>query len=309
MDRKDRYCSICHIEFSIWGVRKLVCGFCFRPVCCRCSMHKAYNSESRMIKRKCDTCHSEFIKESVVTQHRIELERLKFEISNLQKRLDSESITIEKERKSIEELNSIIEETKEEFTSREHEMQEEIKNLEQELEKVNSEYKELLSRMEFLTVQNHKLDVKIHNLIEQNEDFSIRPIGQVYEKILHIKKDIKDLNLKLQSNCIKSPLKKDNSVARIKEEISNLRNEKNRIINKITEFKEVESIKESNISMLLTTLSNNSTAPDLNIIYKSFEDEELFRQQQDQIEELRLKIARKIRRNEFENKRCMCEIV
>lgn len=307
-DRKDKLCSICHIEFTIWGVRKWVCGFCFKPVCCRCSMHKAYSSESNMIKRKCDTCHSEFIKETVMTQHRIELERLKFEISNLQKRLDSEGIIIEKEQKNIEELNSVIEETKEEFTNREQEMQQEIRALEQELEKVNSDYQKMMSRIEFLATQNHELDDKILYLIEQNEDFSIRPIGEVYEKILHIKKDIKDLNFKLQSKCHLSPLRKNNSIVRIKEEILNLRNEKNSIINKITECKEVESIKESNISMLLTTLSNNSTAPDLNIIYKSFEDEEIFRQQQDEIEELRSKIARKLRRNELESKRCICEI-
>jgi chromosome segregation ATPase len=243
-----------------------------------------------------------------MTQHRIELERLKFEISNLQKRLDSEEITIEKEQKNIEELNSVIEETKEEFTSREQEMQQEIKTLEQELEKANSDYQELVSRIEILATQNQEFDAKIHYLIEHNEDFSIRPVGEVYEKIVHIKKDIKDLDFKLQSSHL-SPVKKNSSVVRIKEEISNLRNEKNSIINKITECKEVESIKESNISMLLTTLSNNSTAPDLNVIYKSFEDEEIFRQQQDEIEELRSKIARKLRRNQLENKRCICEIV
>lgn len=308
-DKQEKYCSICFIEFSIWGMRKQYCGFCFRPVCSRCSMQKAYQVESHMLKRKCDTCHSESIKDSVINQNRIEIERLKFEISNLQKRLELEQINIQKERKNIEDLNSIIEETKEDTVNREQEMMEEMKLLEQDLEKITSDYQELVSRMEFLSLQNHELVIKAQNIKEQIEDFSIKPITEIREKIIILKQDIKRLNLKLKSDCPLSPLIKDTSIVKIKEEILNLRNEKNSILTKIAECKEVEIIKESNISMLLTTLSNSSTAPDLNFICRSFEDEEILRQQQDEIAELRAKIAKRIRKNELENKKCTCRVV
>ncbi|OMJ69299.1 hypothetical protein SteCoe_33020 [Stentor coeruleus] len=308
-DKQEKYCSICFIEFSIWGMRKQYCGFCFRPVCARCSMQKAYQAESHMLKRKCDTCHSESIKDSVINQNRIEIERLKFEISNLQKRLELEQINIQKERKNIEDLNSIIEETKEDTVNREQEMIEEMKLLEQDLEKITSDYQELVSRMEFLSLQNHELDIKAQNLKEQIEDFTIKPITEINEKIQSLKQDIKRLNLKLKSDCPLSPLIKDTSIIKIKEEILNLRNEKNSILTKIAECKEVEIIKESNISMLLTTLSNSSTAPDLNFICRSFEDEEILRQQQDEIAELRAKIAKRNRKNDLENKKCTCGIV
>ena len=79
-------CSICVASFSVFGSQKHICHFCYKPVCSRCSMQTALDPESHIKKRICDACHSETIKDSVITQFRIELERLNIELSNLEKK-------------------------------------------------------------------------------------------------------------------------------------------------------------------------------------------------------------------------------
>ena len=275
-------------------------------------MQTALDPESHIKKRICDACHSETIKDSVITQFRIELERLNIELSNLEKKYETEKFTSEKESNKIEELKTILEETKEDTLSREQELQIELKLLEQDIEKINIDYEEISCRVDMLVSQNNDFDLKIEDLGQHINDLSIDTDEVFFKEIQALKNEIKEIKQKFPEGnfCNQNMLSKypECKISSLKDDILFLKNEKVKISHKITEMKQVESIKESNISLLLTTLSNKSTNPDMNFSSSYFEDEETIRVQEEEILKLENKIAKRQRKYSLENKTCNCEI-
>ena len=275
-------------------------------------MNTAKHPELKLQKRICDACHSDLIKESVAAQYKVEVERLKIELCNLEKRYDTEVYTLEKESENIEEMEIIIKETKEESFRREYEMKLELKQLETDFEIISKDYEEITSRLEMLTLQNAELDIIIENNLQQIQDFSSGNPETCFEKFREIDGEVCELSEKL----VKEGFSKKDFISetfgmkcnKIKEEIVSLKNEKAKIESSILELKEVETFKESNISMLLTTLSNKSTLPDIHFTSNCYENEELFQSQEEEINQLELKISKRQRKNELENKTCKCEV-
>ena len=305
-------CSICFITFNIWGPHKRTCSFCYRPICSRCSMNTAKHPELNLQKRICDACHSDLIKESATAQCKVEVDRLKMELSNLEKRYETEAYTLEKESEDIEEMEIIIEETKEEAFVREREMRLELKQLESDVEIITKDSEEAARRLEVLSLQNIELDIIIENNLQQIEDFGSGSLDACIDKIRAVEREVDELSRGLgKENCRKEDLISE-SIAmkckKLKEEIFVIKNERAMIESSILELKEVESIKESSISMLLTTLSNKSTLPDINFTSTLYDDEELIQSQEEEINQLEHKISKRQRKHELENKTCKCEI-
>lgn len=305
----SKMCSICFITFSFLGPSKHFCSFCFRAVCSKCSMQKAFHSDSKSVKKICDTCYSEMIKGIVINHYKFEQDRLKSEIFNFQKRMEIEKVTCEKEAKSIEELNRSIEDTKNEIKYQELEKNSEISNLKQEIDKIDSDFHDISSRLELLAIKNLELDSKIFNSEDQNREFLTGDIDGLHLKIKNLSSEILELNgnFKLQKKSVLNE-NFDYKVLRIKEDIRCLKNQKNRLIEKIGEMKAVEGIKETNISMLLTNLSNASTSAEIGLVHGSFEDDEICRTQEEEICELTKKIEKIKRKNVIESKTCECLI-
>lgn len=305
----SKTCAICVDTFSFLGASKYFCYFCFKAVCKRCSMQKTYHPESKSMKRICDTCYSEMIKGIVINHYKFEQDRLKAEIFNFQKRMEIEKLTCEKEAKMIEELNRSIEDTKNEIKYQEYEKSSEISILKQEIDKIDADYQDMSSRLELLEIKNLELDTKILNSEEQNRDFLNLDLSGLQSKINTLSSEIEELNgnFKTQKKTKQSE-KFDFKVLRLKEDIKCLKTQKSRIIERIKELKTVDSIKETNISMLLTNLSNASTSTEIGFVHGSLEDEEVLRIQEEEIDEIKNKIEKLKRKNEIENKTCECLI-
>lgn len=162
-------------------------------------MHTSLHPELKVLKRICDVCHSDIIKETVVAQFKIELERLKVEFSNLQKRLETEQYISEKESLHIEEIQNTLEETKEEAFRRDQEMKNELKVLEEEVDMISKDYEEMYTRVEFLAIQNLELDVTLENIEEMNFDFNENSEG-LNRKIQEIEKEIAMLSQEFRND-------------------------------------------------------------------------------------------------------------
>lgn len=304
----SKMCAICVAPFSFLGPSKYFCYFCFKAVCKRCSMQKACHSESKTMKRMCDTCYSEMIKGIVINHYKFEQDRLKAEIFNFQKRMEIEKLTCEKEAKMIEELNRSIEDTKNEIKYQEYEKSSEISTLKQEIDKIDADYQDMSSRLELLEIKNLELDTKILNSEEQNHDFLNLDLSGLQSKINTLSSEIQELNGNFKSQKKTKNQNSDFKVLRLKEDIKCLKTQKSRIIERIKELKTVDSIKETNISLLLTNLSNASTSAEIGFVHGSLEDEEILRIQEEEIDELKRKIEKIKRKNEIESKTCECLI-
>ena len=108
-------------------------------MCAKCSAYSAVHPEFKGKKRICDACHSELIKETVINSYKTDIERLSFEITNLEKKYETELFISEKNKQSIETLQKIIEDSKIEAFNRDVQLNTEIDELEQEMLKIHSE--------------------------------------------------------------------------------------------------------------------------------------------------------------------------
>jgi hypothetical protein len=307
VSRNNKVCSICAQVFSAWGYHRRLCSFCYRPVCSRCLTQTAFHPKLKLKKKICDACYSDLIKETVIARNKAEIERLKLEMLTLEKKYEIERHNCEKEAIFIRDLQKIIEETAEEAYIREQETRIEIENLEQDIIRINADYQDAAAKLEFLISQNSDFDIKIISFTDQIQDFLNFSQEQTFQKIQELQDDIAALNEKL--GCKNSfNTWNDMKIYQLKDDIVNLFSQKTDLLNKISEMKQIESAKESNISMLITTLSNKSTNPDINSCCNHFEDEEKIKIQEKKISELHRKISKKQRKYEIETGKCRCNL-
>ena len=280
-------------------------------MCAKCSAYSAVHPEFKGKKRICDACHSELIKETVINSYKTDIERLSFEITNLEKKYETELFISEKNKQSIETLQKIIEDSKIEAFNRDVQLNTEIDELEQEMLKIHSEYEEILACTEKILIQNSEFDCKIEFLITQNQEFTKDP-REVVQKIYDMQAEVESFESKTDEKGFS--LRKldirinEAKIAKVKAEILALKEQRTKIANSIVELKESENIKESNISLLLTTLSNTSTKTDWNFKSSSIEDEETVRLQDRKIYKLKKKVSKTIRKNQIVNNKCNCQV-
>jgi hypothetical protein len=272
-------------------------------------MQKAIHPESKTLRRICDTCYSEMIKSLVINHYKFEQDRLKSEIFNFQKRMEMEKFASEKDLKSIEELNRSIDDTKSEINHRELTKTAELTLLKHDIQKIDSDYEDISSRLQLLQFKNLEITEKIMNSEEQNKDFLTADLNGIKEKIEKVRNECEELSLKLKE--LKNSQKSqhyDLNFSRILDEIKSLKLQKGRFIERIQELKSVDAIKESNISMLLSNLSNASTCPEVGSVRGGIEDEEIFRNQENEIFKLSSQLEKIQRKNVIENQKCVCFI-
>lgn len=309
IEEDSKTCTICMASFSFFGASKCICEFCFKAVCQKCSMQKAVHPETKTMKRICDTCYSEMIKGMVINQYKFEQERLKSEIFNFQKRMEIEKLACEKELKIIEDLNLSIDDTKNEIIHREKVKDSELVTLKKDIEKIDSDYQDISSRLQLLSLKNLELDDKVSNSEEQNKEFLTGDVSGIKENLNKLKIEIDELSSKVKEQ--KKTQKSehfDMNINRIKDEINCLRIQKNRYSERIKELKSFDAIKQSNISLLLSNLSNASTSPEVGLVRGGIEDEEIYRAQETEIIKLRTKVERIQRKNVIDSQKCVCTI-
>ena len=269
---KDKYsnsCSLCGTLFPVFGSKKRICSFCYKFVFSKCSMKKTDDRDYNIIKWICDECESDSIKGSVITQFKIELDTLNNKLTNLEKTY--------------------------------------------EIEKLNADYKEIESNLQLLILQNNEYDEKQKVIFEQIHDFSsFSSDEELLQNMQTLKNEIKEINEKIFNENIYNQKKLDKNenykILSLKDDIISLKNERKSISYKIAEIKQVEQIKESNISFLLTTLSTQSTNPDMAFSSLYFDNDETIRAQEAEIIKLENKIAKRHRKYSLEDKACNCEI-
>ena len=276
-------------------------------------MKKTDDRDYNIIKWICDECESDSIKGSVITQFKIELDTLNNKLTNLEKTYEIEKLTDDKETHFIEDLQTVIDETKKDVLHRENDLSLELTLLEQDIDKINADYKEIESNLQLLILQNNEYDEKQKVIFEQIHDFSsFSSDEELLQNMQTLKNEIKEINEKIFNENIYNQKKLDKNenykILSLKDDIISLKNERKSISYKIAEIKQVEQIKESNISFLLTTLSTQSTNPDMAFSSLYFDNDETIRAQEAEIIKLENKIAKRHRKYSLEDKACNCEI-
>ena len=143
-------------------------------------------------------------------------------------------------------------------------------------------------------------------MIEENEELREGDI-EIDEKIEMLEEEVDFLLKRLDGNDAevrRSLLHADDlRLYRIKQEIMNLKKEKNENLCKIQKMRENQEVKNSNVAMLINKLVSVRRIPEENQ-----DDDKVFDSQNEQIFELEKQVEKFQRKYEIQNNKCNCLI-